>query len=158
MDIFSKLRQIFTPSPQEPDMVHEYFGDLHSEAIGDKDDFWQAELIFEPTGQEICLNINAGLEGPSDGHVKFYEWFKENYETEFLRVSSFLIDEYETWFKKKMEGPFIKDFEFSSLTLPRDGNIQNNWEIAFECMADPDQHLFTVELVDNEIRNVRADG
>ncbi|EJG1164640.1 hypothetical protein NMZ99_002008 [Vibrio parahaemolyticus] len=158
MDIFSIIKKLLRSTPAEPDLIHDFFGPLHSEAVGDEDDFWQAELIFEPTGEEICINIIAGLEGPTESHVNFYVWFLENYESEFDRVSVSLINEFEAWFQKEINGPFLKNFEFSSLTIPKNGDINNFWEISFECMAEPNQHLFTVQLKENQVQNVCADG
>lgn len=158
MGILDKIKKIFKVAPAEPDMVHEFFGPLHAEVCGDEDDYWESERVFNPLDLSISVFIKAGSEGPSEHHVEFYKWFESNYELEFQRVAVSLINEFEAWFQTKLSGSFLNNFKFSSLTIPKDGDKTNFWELSFKCLADKNRHLFTAEIANNKVKNVRADG
>lgn len=158
MKFLDKIKNFFKSSPPEPDMVHYFFGPLHAEVCGDESDYWESERVFQPLGLTIIVFIRAGSEGPTEKQVDFYKWFEANYESEFEWISNALIKEFESSFKKKLDVPFLKSFEISSITIPRNGNRNDSWEISFECSADPDGHLFTAEILENKVINVRTDG
>ncbi len=53
--------------------------------------------------------------------------------------------------------PFLSDFEFASLTIPKDGDANNSWETSFDCRADKDHPLFAAELIGNRVSDVWSD-
>ena len=158
MSIVSLLKGIFNFKLAEPDLIHPVFGGLYSEVCGDEDDFWQSETIFEPLKCEICINIIAGAEGPSDAQVEFFLQFSANYSKYFDFVEKSFIKEFEEWFQIKLTGDFLDNFLFNGVTIPKNGDGKNYWEISFECLADKNRHLFTAEIENGTITNIRADG
>jgi len=158
MSFIDKIKDMFSSKPAEPDLIHPIFGNMISEVCGDENDFWQSEINFEPLNTEICINVNAGAKGPSDAQVEFYKEFSTNYQKEFNFVAPALIKEFEDWFNEKLTGDFVKNFLFVGITIPKDGDRNNFWELSFDCLADRHGHMFTAEIENNEITNIRADG
>ncbi|AUM14702.1 hypothetical protein [Ketobacter alkanivorans] len=158
MSIIDLFKKMIASKPPEPDMVHPVFGNLIAEVCGDDDDFWQSELVFPPLGVEICVNVYAGMEGPSQDQVKFYNDFVANYQNEFEIVAPSLINEYESWFQKSLNGEFSDNFKFVGIFIPKNGDRKGYWELSFDCLADKNRHMFTAELLDGTVGGVRADG
>ncbi len=158
MSFITKLKELFKKKAIEPDLVHPLFGNMISEVCGNEDDFWQTELKFEPTNSEICINVLAGSEGPSDSQQEFFELFIKNYQRDFDFVAPALIKEYEDWFQKGLDGEFLSNFTFVGLTIPRNGDRTTPWELSFDCLEDKHGHMFTAEIVNGVVTNVRADG
>lgn len=158
MSFVVKLKGYFKPKAVEPDLVHPLFGNMMSEACGDEDDFWQSEIAFEPLNCEICINVLADSEGPNDRQSDFFKLFVKNYPGHFDFVAPALIKEYEDWFQEKLKGDFLTNFTFVGITIPRNGDKSKAWELSFDCLADKHGHMFTVEIEDGVITNVRADG
>ncbi len=158
MRLFERFKMWFTVKPKVADQSHHVFGILHPEVCGDADDFWQAELLFDPLNVEICVNIKAGIEGPSEEQAEFFKRFEIEYLSRFESIYKPLKKEVENWIEHKLSGEFIVDFEFCGLTIPVSGNINNFWEMSFYCPAEGRDHIFTVELLNNKVKNIRADG
>ena len=158
MSFVGNLTRIFKPKATEPDLVHALFGNMMSEVCGSEDDFWQSEIIFEPLNCEICVNVIAGSEGPNESQSNFFKLFIQNYKTDFDFVAPFLTKEYEDWFQEKLEGDFLKNFTFVGITVPKNGDKTGFWELSFDCLADDNGHMFTAEIENGVVTNVRADG
>lgn len=158
MNLITTLKGLFRPAAVEPDLVHPLFGNMMAEVCGDEDDFWQSEIVFKPLNCDIYVNVLAGSEGPSDAQSEFYEHFVQNYQLDFELVAPALIKEYEEWFQKKLEGTFSDNFEFSGLLIPKNGDRSNPWDLSFDCLADKFGHMFTAEIKDDVVLNVRTDG
>ncbi|WP_105104441.1 hypothetical protein [Microbulbifer pacificus] len=156
MSIVDKIKEILRPAPQEPDLVHPVFGEMDAEVCGDEDDFWQANIIFKPLNKEIAVNVLAGAEGPSQSQVEFYKSFESSYINDFNLVAPSLIKEAENWSIKVED--FQSSFLFVSLTIPKLGKRDGKWELSFECLEDANLHMFTAEIENSSVVNVRIDG
>ncbi|MDJ0938625.1 MAG: hypothetical protein QNJ00_02545 [Woeseiaceae bacterium] len=157
MGIFDNIARLIRERLFKPDMVHPVFGELMSDVAGDDHDMWQADsIVFAPLDLEIGLTIYAGENGPNEAHVEFYREFERRYEDEFARVAPALLQTFEEWFGEQPE--FGEAFRFAALIIPRNGDRQNEWGLSFECIADPDQHLYTATLKGESAIHVSVDG
>lgn len=157
MNRFLKLKSLLPKNELQIDIVHPVFGELQADAIDD-DSLWQGAVIFSPLNIKVAVNINAGLKGPDKNHTEFYEQFVRSYSNEVDAVSPLLIAEFEHWFGKSPDSSFSDCFVFSGLEIPRNGDRNNSWSITFDCLEDPNRHLFTVYVKGDEIGPVTVDG
>ena len=156
MSIVDRIKKILGPAPQQPDLVHPVFGEMDAEVCGDEDDFWQANIVFKPLNIEIAINVLAGEEGPSQSQVEFYKSFESNYINDFNFVAPSLIKEAGNWAIEVED--FQRSFLLVSLTIPKLGNRDGKWELSFDCLNDANLHMFTAEIENSSVVNVRIDG
>ena len=156
MSIFSKIQNYFKPTP---DLNHSKFGELIYDGVGDPDDMWQKldDIDFKPINGKIGLTVLAGPNGPTDNHVKFFEEFEKNYNTILNKYSEALKTEYEQWFNKPPKNDINNVFNFVALTIPEEGNINNEWSISFYPVED-EEHLFTLYIKNGEPAGCSVDG
>lgn len=156
MSIFSKIKNYFTPTP---DLIHSKFGELVYDGVGNPDDLWQKldDIEFKPTNRKIGLTVLAGPNGPNENHVQFYEEFEKNYSSILNKYSDALKIEYEQWFNKKPESDINKIFNFVALTIPEEGNKNNEWSISFYPIEDQ-EHLFTLYIKNGKPNGCSVDG
>lgn len=158
MSFIETVKNVFKPKEIVPDLIHPTFGNMMAEVCGEDNDFWHSEIIFEPLKRMICINVPAGPEGPNEKQVQFFNYFLQNYKSDFNFVSKALCKEYEDWFQKKLTGEFQDNFAFSAITIPKDGDKSKFWELSFDCLADKNDQLFTAEIRNGVINHVRVDG
>lgn len=150
-------RQIETGvRPNPGDMIHPFFGPLDAECNGDKDDRWHGEIPFAPVMDRLSVTILAGYDGPSDKHVEFVNWLKTN----FHEVVQLLEPKLRRRYNRSHESApvnLLDEFSLCSLTIPRDGDMNNEWEIAFTSNSDR-AHVFGVAFENGKPSCVMMDG
>ena len=151
------LTTFFEKFKREPDLIHPVFGELTSDCDGSDDGFWQLNSSVSIHGNDVYISIVAGFDGPSDKQVTFFNLFKENLSSEIDLVKPFLLERYESWEEGSISDTFESIFSVEGLTIPKNGDRNNDWSVSFGC-RDDESHLYTVHFKNGKPDWCAADG
>lgn len=137
-------------------MQHPVFGTMRFIPVGDDEGYWEAEGRVE--GAVIDVLIEAGKEGPTEAHVEFFLSQTASLDELFAQAAPVLVPDFEMW----MNGPFPENwreaFRFIGLTVPKNGDPANPWDISYDCIPDKSGHIFTAYHKDGKWAFVTIDG
>ncbi len=119
--------------------------------------YWEIETA--PWGRPFTVIIEThGKQEPTSAQVEFYRRFTDAPEVGFEFARRLLIKEYETWTDGPFPSQWTAAFEFVGLSIPHDGDIQNDWDLSFDCLKDRAGHQFTCHIENGEPSYVTVDG
>ncbi len=124
-------------------MNHDFFGKIlfMGGETPEEDDYWECELKIEGYSKPICVLITAGIDGPSQKHVDFFKEIISNLDNLFKRCWPIFEPDFEEWTRKTFCGNWKDDFELDGLQIPKDGNINNEWDVCY--FVNAAGHYFT---------------
>jgi hypothetical protein len=142
------------------EVYDEYFGRLiYMKVRADSISYWEAKRIFEPTGREIELFIDAPapLAPPNIDQRRFYEDVALRYRSILLSTESLLRPEIERWTHGPMINPFDREFTVSSFSIPVPSESVPQWEMSFDSITVPNE-LFSVTFRGSNPQSVAIGG
>ena len=119
--------------------------------------YWEVTTMVEENGFSLSIDTR-GAEEPSIRQVEFFQRFARNPDHAFALSRSLLVAEYETWMREPFPSDWRQAFAFVGLTVPLDGDERHPWDLAFDCLKDPQGHLFTCHVEGGEPSRVTIDG
>lgn len=134
---------------------HSTFGPLLYFDFGPQS-YWEGEAQID--GRLMAIMIEAGEEGPTEAQALFYRNAMNDLDALFERVRSVIVPKYESWMNQPFPSEWRKAFAFVGMTVPRNGDELNDWDISFDCLTDPKGHMFTVDIEDGKPTSVAIDG
>lgn len=119
--------------------------------------YWEGEVHVEGHPEPVSLAIVAGESGPTASQEEFFRLIASDFSSVVFRCSPILKADYEQWCNKPYPTEFLQEFKWVGLTIPRDGNDSNPWDISFDCASDTD-HQFTVYFENGKAATGSVDG
>lgn len=153
MKLISKIFDVFR---QKPDLVHPIYGELFFNRKGENK-FWYSDDCIEINGHEVYVTFNADIEGPSENQTIFLNTFMSNIKGEIERVKPFLVECYESWGEGSLPESFEEVFSIEGITLPEDGDGNQEWSVSFGCKYD-ESHIYIVHYENGVPSWCAADG
>lgn len=118
--------------------------------------YWEAEPQFGNETLGVAIET-VGAEPPTDVQASFYLGVTRDLDSAFAKAAPLLIPEYEKWIKQRFPASWRTAFQFSGMSVPLEGNINNPWELQFECLTEKQGQLFTCYFEQGSPRNVSID-
>ncbi|MGC4103346.1 hypothetical protein [Ferruginibacter sp.] len=138
---------------------HPFFGQLRFS--GDKknpsNSFFTGRRFFKPKQEILEISIAAGIEGPTQLQVDFFEKIEHEYGDICRSIIPVIEDEFRNWKPDFKIIDFAKEFEPVWLDIPWCESKPIIWELTFESDHDKN-HVFILTMEDFTAKSVLIDG
>src|SRR5882724_9296885 len=115
-----------------------FFGQMRF--AGNKKDFtksyFECSRYFKPKNDVIEIHMSAGVEGPSQKQIEFFENLENNYTEISNSITPLIEEEFRNWKENFKILDFKKEFKPVFLSIPICEEQPIIWEIAFESDHD----------------------
>src|SRR5215470_14933629 len=102
--------------------------------------YWEAELRLD--GESIGVGVETvSGEEPTQTQEQFYRKVTGDLTAAFARAAPAIAPRYEESAKKPIPADWRTAFKFTGLSIPVNGDDQNKWDLAFDCIDVG--HMFT---------------
>lgn len=119
--------------------------------------YWEAETVLWGRPFTVIIETHDNQE-PTSAQVDFYRRFTDTPEVAFAFASRLLIEKCEKWTGHPFPSQWTVAFEFVGLSIPHDGDPQNDWDLSFNCLLDRAGHQFTCDVKKGNPSYVTVDG
>ncbi len=155
--MFDKLKSLLgMEKPKE--MFHPTFGKLLYFDLQDPaKNYWEGEVAVEGHPEPVTLAIEAGESGPTEAQERFFRLIAGDFSRVILKCSKIMKTDYQQWCAKPYPTDFMQEFRWVGLTIPRNGDETNLWDISFDCLSDAEHH-FVVYFENGQAVTCSIDG
>ena len=139
-------------------MEHEYFGHLrYFEYAKTGAKIWQGEIAPWDGSHPIGVTIDAGESGPTAAQVEFVQSLLRDPKVLAGRCHPMLQECFANW-SESSETYSIDDFRLCGLSVPETGSQDGEWDVSYDMLFDPAEHMLTVYFKSGEIEGSSIDG
>ncbi|MBN2144198.1 MAG: hypothetical protein JW774_06210 [Candidatus Aureabacteria bacterium] len=135
-----------------PDIDHPFFGKMLY-AGG----YWEVEELTYGNYSNISVSVNAHENGLFEPHENFTKNILSNLDETIKKLKLKISEQFESFLQKPVPDNFFDEFALIGLSTPENGDINNGWDISFECKSDQD-HTFTVYFENGVASEISVDG
>lgn len=152
MNIFKVLFE-----SNKKNIENDFFGETQICKLKNGNLLFSSKRYFSPIKKKIEISIEGNEFDKLDFANSFFEKIEFSYQEIIIAVTPILEDTLKNWKEDFKIIDFYKEFRPIYLHLPINESAQNNWEIVFETIHDPN-HQFTIIMSDMEAREINIDG
>lgn len=135
----------------------DFFGETKVFKLKNDNFLFSSRRYFSPTKKEIEVSIEGNEFDKLDFANTFFEKIEASYQEVICAVIPIIEATFQNWKEDFKIMDFDKEFQLIHLYLPIKESIQNDWEIVFETIHDPN-HQYTIIMLDMEAKEINIDG
>lgn len=135
----------------------EFFGEMQICKLKNSKFIFFSKRHFSPINKKIDISIEGNEFDKLNFANSFFEKIEASYPDVIYAVTPILEDTFQNWKEDFRIIDFHKEFQPIYLHLPIQESAQNDWEIVFETIHDPN-HQFTITMSEMEAKEVNIDG
>ncbi len=136
---------------------NEFFGEVQICESKSGKFIFRSKRYFSPINQKIELEIEGNEFDKLDFANSFFVKIESSYQEVIDAVTPILEDTFQNWKEDFKIIDFYKEFQPIYLNLPIKKSMQDDWEIVFETIHDPN-HQFTIIMSDMKAKEINIDG